>query len=1281
MWEIVRVHAPDIFLLTETHVGQQQPLPAREGYTAFQAAGPRAGRGGVAAYVRSGMSAEIWRSNPKDGVLWLRLPGALPGGRTLFLAVCYWPPRPAAGKRRPWKAAPRIPAGSTRSRHRRQPCSRARREAMSAAEAADEEDQQWLARRAAEWVAASALGVPLIAGDLNSRIGTAPDWPPGSPAPPPRHSCDSRLLPRGRLLLQWCQEYGARVCNGRVAGDQHGAATSYGTRLDGSAVVDFFLAPAAHLPSIHSLQVTDNAAVHDHACLVLEMAAATQPGCPQPQEAEADPTFFRFRPPATAEELETAVAALVSSPALPQLESAAEAAMTPAAVDAVGRQRCLAAVAACQEAGLRQLGQGRQGKQGQRPRQRRLIPHGVAEQFGLSQLRQALQATRPGSPEHRAARHALQRTRRAAHRAAKAARAVQLERQMLEDHDSAGFHAAWRGPRPSLPDWVLQNPDSLFEHFQALLSPPPPSNPAPTAAQAPPLAAANEAPGPSRRPLHGQALPGAENTGAHQVGWSLGAGQDRGGHEPHTPEHCQAWPGAENTGTAQGRTPDERPDAAAARVAMHQPFTPAETAQLLSRVRLRKAVVGPLAPWLAKGAAGPLSRPVCAEFNSWQRVCHLPCSDNRSAISPVPKCASPATPADFRGIAVGALLAKLYAMGLERRVSDYTEAASKHAEGQFGFRRQRSTEHAIFVLRTLVDRHRQQRQRGTQPSQLRRGAQLWACFVDFKQAYDRVPRDQLWAKLMLLGYDGPWLRAARAIYTEVPMSVNVPGLPHRVFQAQQGLKQGCPLSPTLFCLYISDFEQRVLEAATSGQQLDLPELQPGRPVPPLLYADDMALLATSATGLQAQLDLLESYCQQWGLTVNITKTKVMLLAGGSNEADAMRLARRARLTYGGKEVEAVPEFKYLGVVFHCHLPIGESAAPARAAVARFAAVQFEGRCAELGLEAARLLLLLFDSLVDSTLSYAAAVWAPGLAAAAAARPVISGGARAASSSSGTSSSSNTASEAELQHLRFLRRLLGLPVRVPVAVVLAEAGQPPLYVRWLAAAVRLWNNLVSWPADCLVGQAVRASVQQAAEIMEQPSAQQPGFSAQPWAAQLARALQQVGVDFAPQQLGQLSVDSVRRAALEQHLQRVQAALDSHTRLRHYFQLVRPDCMSVDSYGLPDYVVQVREQRSKRALAELRCGVHWGAEELGRFIGLPRSERQCPHCHPLGGPGGIEDVEHILFHCPLYAPERSRFPELFTEPLSLQAFLEQPAVPLARFADACRRHGRAAAGLPP
>ena len=690
-------------------------------------------------------------------------------------------------------------------------------------------------------------------------------------------------------------------------------------------------------------------------------------------------------------------------------------------------------------------------------------------------------------------------------------------------------------------------------------------------------------------------------------------------------------------------------------------------------------MVGPLAPWLLKPACGQLAPLISSELNAWRRVGRLPFGDASSSLALVPKPRKPGSappgPADLRGIAVGALLAKLYAAGLERRVSDHAEAAGVHAEGQFGFRRRRSTEQAILALRTVMERYRLQRQResnGGGSGGSGGGTQLWACFVDFKQAYDRVPRAQLWARLELMGYGGEWLRAVRAIYEDVPITIGAPGLEGRVIHATQGLKQGCPLSPTLFSLYIADFEQYVLAAAAQhGAALDMPLLV-GSIVPPLMYADDMVLLATSAAGLQRQLRLLEQYSAERGLTVNLTKTEVMVLAGAATEEGALRMVERARLTFGDQRLQGTIQFKYLGVVFHCILPLGESASASRAAAARFAAAAFEGRCAEMGLEAARLLLILYSQMVDSTLSFAAAVWSPSLALAAARRPVVGG---------------SGLSDAELQHLRALRRLIGLPTRTPTATILAEAGEPPLYITWLVRAARFWSAAVAAPEGSLLRQVLDASLQMAAQC--QTSREPVPVARQPWAAQLHLAMEAAGVAFDPQRRVVLCPDEVRETALSHYLRRVAAAAApeaGHSRLHHYFQRVRPSCLTPDGYSLPAYVTEVRERQRRLGLAELRSGVHWGQEERERLLGRamrPRAERHCQHCAKAQRPDLVEDTHHMIFHCVLYDDLRAAHPSLFPsggEP-TLGSFLSEPTAAHARFAGAIRRCGRAAIGLPP
>jgi hypothetical protein len=71
-----------------------------------------------------------------------------------------------------------------------------------------------------------------------------------------------------------------------------------------------------------------------------------------------------------------------------------------------------------------------------------------------------------------------------------------------------------------------------------------------------------------------------------------------------------------------------------------------------------------------------------------------------------------------------------------------------------------------------------------------------------------------------------------------------------------GVKPGCPFSPLLFGIFMDDFElhgQRTVSPALA----QLPRLC-GSPVPPLMFADDMLLISTSAAGLNAQLQSLQT---------------------------------------------------------------------------------------------------------------------------------------------------------------------------------------------------------------------------------------------------------------------------------------------------------------------------------------------------------------------------------------------------------------------------------------
>ena len=119
-----------------------------------------------------------------------------------------------------------------------------------------------------------------------------------------------------------------------------------------------------------------------------------------------------------------------------------------------------------------------------------------------------------------------------------------------------------------------------------------------------------------------------------------------------------------------------------------------------------------------------------------------------------------------------------------------------------------------------------------------------------------------------------------------------------------GVKQGCPLSPLLFALYLNDFD-----AQCTGLWHGIELAEGGRAkLSQLFFADDLCLFSHTAEGLQTMLDGLECYSKEKGLTVNVTKSKIVVFLG--------RAPLNTHLRYKGKALGQEQESKYLGVVFH-----------------------------------------------------------------------------------------------------------------------------------------------------------------------------------------------------------------------------------------------------------------------------------------------------------------------------------------------------------------------------
>ncbi|KAH6947304.1 hypothetical protein HPB50_018362 [Hyalomma asiaticum] len=137
-----------------------------------------------------------------------------------------------------------------------------------------------------------------------------------------------------------------------------------------------------------------------------------------------------------------------------------------------------------------------------------------------------------------------------------------------------------------------------------------------------------------------------------------------------------------------------------------------------------------------------------------------------------------------------------------------------------------------------------------------------------------------------VGMSEVWVGLIRRLYKDNSAIACFDGAQSRPVMVTRGLKQGCPLSPLLYMIYVSGLEQTLL-ASSIG--FSFTHLYGGTPVtwklPGLVYADDLVLLAESPTDLQQLVTLAATHLYHLDLTFNAKKSAALQLSGSPPGAD------------------------------------------------------------------------------------------------------------------------------------------------------------------------------------------------------------------------------------------------------------------------------------------------------------------------------------------------------------------------------------------------------------
>jgi uncharacterized protein YmfQ (DUF2313 family) len=79
----------------------------------------------------------------------------------------------------------------------------------------------------------------------------------------------------------------------------------------------------------------------------------------------------------------------------------------------------------------------------------------------------------------------------------------------------------------------------------------------------------------------------------------------------------------------------------------------------------------------------------------------------------------------------------------------------------------------------------------------------------------------------------------------------------------------------------------------------------------------LVLISDSKQGLKKQLDILDTYCKDWCLTVNINKTKIIIF----NKTGRLI---KDNFILDGQEIECITRYKYLGIIILASGTFGEA---------------------------------------------------------------------------------------------------------------------------------------------------------------------------------------------------------------------------------------------------------------------------------------------------------------------------------------------------------------------
>ncbi len=536
-----------------------------------------------------------------------------------------------------------------------------------------------------------------------------------------------------------------------------------------------------------------------------------------------------------------------------------------------------------------------------------------------------------------------------------------------------------------------------------------------------------------------------------------------------------------------------------------------------------------------------------------------------SMISPIHKKGSKTDPDNYRGISLLSCLGKFFSAILNQRLMKYVNENNILSKAQLGILPGNRTSDAHLILHNLIDFYCNKRK-----------TYLFGCFVDFHKAFDSIPRNTLFKKLLDHNINGKFYDCLTNMYTGDQSCIKIGNSITNIFVVNQGVKQGCILSPLLFNIFLSDLQAKL---ETTGNTPA--EISPNETLGCLIWADDLLLLSQTETGLNNMLNTLNKFSQDNGLTVNMDKTKVMIFN---------KTGRHMRRNFyiGNQKVETTREYKYLGfkITPSGGINSGLTDLKDRALKAFF---KLRNKMGPLFQYCPPITIKLFETLVKPILLYCSDFW--GILKMPKNNPY------------------------ENIHMKFCKQLLGVQKQTTNIGVLLELGQVPLQLYAIKNAIKNWIRIVrNEKANELVIKSYNLALTEKLK----------------WPSQIEINLSQIGMmEFFITKENDSHIKVFQRLYDIFHQEAFSEISRDSSKLRTY-SLIKTE-IGLENYLSSNLKINTQD---RIALTKFRLSNHILMIEKGRHLKLDRNCRFCPFCS-----NEIEDEIHFMITCKNYINYRN------------------------------------------